>query len=55
MTNEIGKIINSIKCKDSSGYNEISSGILKISAPYVLSPNIHIQQNFYPMCFPWKI
>jgi hypothetical protein len=35
---EIDKIIHFIKCKDSSGYDEISSKILKISAPYVLSP-----------------
>ena len=26
-----------MKCKDSNGYDEISSRILKISAPYVLS------------------
>ena len=36
-TYEIDKIIHSIKCKESSGYDEISK-ILKISAPYVLSP-----------------
>ena len=35
---EIDRIIHSIKSKDSSGYDEISSRILKISAPYVLSP-----------------
>jgi hypothetical protein len=29
-THEIDKIIHSIKCKDSSGYDEISSRILKI-------------------------
>ena len=34
---EIGKIINSLKSKDPSGYDGISSRILKISAPYVLS------------------
>jgi len=34
-TYEIGKIIHSIKCKDSSGYGEICSRILKISTPYV--------------------
>jgi hypothetical protein len=39
---EIDKIIHSIKCKDSSGYDEISSIILKISAPYVISPLIFI-------------
>jgi hypothetical protein len=37
-TYEIDKIIHSIKSKDSSGYDEISSRILKVSAPYVLSP-----------------
>ena len=37
-THEIDKIIHSIKFNDSSGYDEISSRILKISAPYVLSP-----------------
>jgi len=35
---EINKIIHSLKCKDSHGYVEISSRILKMSAPYVLSP-----------------
>jgi len=30
---ETGKIIHSLKCKDSYGYDEISSRILKISAP----------------------
>jgi len=39
---EIGKIIHSLKCKDSYGYDEISSRILKISAPYVLSPLTYI-------------
>jgi len=37
-TYEIDKIIHSIKSKDSFGYDEISSKILKISAPYILSP-----------------
>jgi len=39
---EISKIIHSLKCKDSYGYDEISSRILKISAPYVLSPPMYI-------------
>jgi len=34
---EIHKIINSIKCKYLAGYDEISSRILKKSAPYVSS------------------
>ena len=37
-TYEVNKIIQSIKSKNSSGYDEISSGILKISAPYIISP-----------------
>ena len=38
----IEKIITSLKCKNSYGYDEISSRILKISAPYILSPHLHI-------------
>jgi hypothetical protein len=39
---EIEKIIHSLKCKDSYGYDEISTRILKISAPYILSPLTYI-------------
>ena len=41
-TYEIGKIIHSLKCKNSYGCEEISSRILKVSAPYVLSPLMYI-------------
>jgi hypothetical protein len=41
-TYEIGKIIHSLKCKNSYGYDEISLRILKVSAPYVLSPLTYI-------------
>jgi hypothetical protein len=41
-THEIEKIIHSLKCKDSYGYDEISTRILKISAPYILSPLTYI-------------
>ena len=41
-TREIGKIIDSLKSKDSYGYDEISSKILKISAPCVLFPRTYI-------------
>ena len=44
-TYEIDKIIHPIKCKESSGYDEISSKILKISAAYVLSPLTFIFNN----------
>jgi hypothetical protein len=37
-TYEIEKIIHSLKCKNSYGYDEISSRLLKVSTPYVLSP-----------------
>ena len=41
-TGEINKIIYSLKCKDSYGYDEILTRILKISAPYILSPLTYI-------------
>ena len=37
-THEVDKIIHSPKCKDSYGYDEVSTRILKNSAPYILSP-----------------
>ena len=37
-TKEIETIINSLKIKESSGYDEISTKILKISAPFISSP-----------------
>jgi len=36
--NEINKIIKSLKTKDSYGYDEISTRILKISAPFISPP-----------------
>jgi len=41
-TYEIVQIILSLKCKNTYGYDEISSRILKISTPYVLSPLTYI-------------
>ena len=41
-THEVNSIIYSLKTKDSYGYDEISSRILKISAPYILSPLTYI-------------
>jgi hypothetical protein len=38
---EIEKIIHSFKCKNSYGYDEISTRILKASTPCVLSPLIY--------------
>jgi hypothetical protein len=41
-THEIEKNIHSLKCKNSHGYDGISTRILKISAPYILSPLTYI-------------
>jgi hypothetical protein len=41
-THEVNSIIHSLKTKDSYGYYEISLRLLKISAPYILSPLTHI-------------
>jgi hypothetical protein len=41
-TFETEKIIRSFKCKNSYGYDEISSRILKASTPYVSSPLTYI-------------
>ena len=37
-THEIDKIIHSLKSKDSHGYDGVSTRILKLSAPYIVSP-----------------
>jgi hypothetical protein len=45
---EIEKSINSLKMKDSSGYDEISTKILKISAPFISSPlNLFVIKLYY--------
>jgi hypothetical protein len=36
-TYEVGKIIKSLKSKNSSGYDEIPTRILKLSAPYIIT------------------
>jgi len=41
-THDVDKIIQSLKLKDSHGYDEISTRILMKSAPYILSPLTHI-------------
>jgi len=41
-TYEIEKIIKYLKSKTSGGYDEISTRILKLSAPYIISPLIYI-------------
>jgi hypothetical protein len=53
LTYEINKIIQSLKTKDSHGYDEISSRILKISAPCILSPLTYIfNKVLYSGIFP---
>ena len=42
-TYEIEKIINSLKCKNSYGYDEISTRLLKASTPYISSPLTNIR------------
>ena len=37
-THEINSIIHTLKTKNSYGYDEVSSRLLKISAPYIISP-----------------
>jgi len=52
-TKEINKIVDSLKDKNSSGYDEISTKIIKISKPFIISPLININnkmlaQGVYP-------
>ena len=41
-THEIENIIKSLKYKNTGGYDEISTPILKLSAPYIISPLTNI-------------
>jgi hypothetical protein len=41
-TKEIENIIRSLKAKESHGYDEITTKILKISAPFISSPLTYI-------------
>jgi hypothetical protein len=41
-TQEITRIIKSLKMKNSSGYDEISSRIIKVSLPFIISPLTYI-------------
>jgi hypothetical protein len=41
-TGEIEKIIKEIKIKSSCGYDEITTKILKVSSPFIVSPLTHI-------------
>jgi hypothetical protein len=41
-SHEITKIIKSVKTKNSCGYDEITSQIIKISEPFIISPLTYI-------------
>ena len=41
-TNEIEKIIKELKSKQSYGYDEITTEILKMSSPFIVSPLTYI-------------
>ena len=41
-TYEIEKIINSLNSKNSNGYDDISNRVIKISAPFIISPLTYI-------------
>jgi hypothetical protein len=48
-TGEIEEIIRNLKVKNSYGYDEISTKILKASAPYIVSPLSHIGNRILSM------
>ena len=41
-TKEINTIIDSLESKNSSGYDEISTKIIKISKPFIIFPLINV-------------
>jgi hypothetical protein len=55
-TGEIVEIIRNLKVKNSYGYDEISTKILKASAPYILSPLSHIGNRILStVIFPHRL
>jgi len=55
-TNETDKIIKSLNLKKSSGYEEISTKILKISAPFITSPlNYICNKSLLSGIFPTQL
>jgi len=55
-TKEIDKIIKSLNLKQSSGYEEISTKILKISAPFIISPlNYICNKSILSGTFPTRL
>ena len=45
---EINKMTDSLKDKNSSGYDETSTKIIKISKPFIISPSINICNKSLP-------
>ena len=55
-TKEIDEIIKSLKVKDSHGYDEISTKILKISSPFIISPlNYICNKALFKGIFPDRL
>ena len=55
-SHEINKIIQTMKLKDSHGYNEVFSRTLKISAAFILSPLTYIfNKSLYAGIFPERM
>jgi len=53
---EIEKMINPLKIKESSGYDEVSTKILKISAPSISSPLSYIcNKSMLSGTFPTRL
>ena len=53
---EIQKIFNSLKIKESCGYDEVSTKILKISAPFISSPLSYIcNKSMLSGTFPTRL
>jgi len=49
-TKDIGKIIKSLNTKNSHGYHEISTKMLKLSLPFILCPLTHICNKSFSLC-----
>jgi hypothetical protein len=49
-SNEINKLIDSLKSKNSSGYDEITNKMIKISKPFIISPIINIRNKMFAQC-----
>jgi hypothetical protein len=53
---EITDIVKSLKSKNSHGYDEISTKVLKLSLPYIISPLIYIcKKSLLRGIFPTRL